>query len=256
MYQKTLPCVRGIKYAVILFLAFFSFQSSFSQAIVVENLLPGTPASVWDIPTKDAGDMSIQGFATDISVNVGGTINFKIDVNTGTDKTFNISIYRIGYYQGNGARLIANLGPGFTFTGIAQNACSFDNTTGLTDCGNWTPTASWTVPSTAVSGLYIAKLTRSAAGGGGTSHIPFVVRNDASTSALLFKTSDATWQAYNVYGGTSLYVGAGQPNAHASKVSYNRPFITRRRWRWRRSEGRLVYECRISDDPFSGIQWI
>ena len=60
--------------------------------------------------------LSIQGFATDISVNVGGTINFKIDVNTGTDKTFNISIYRIGYYQGNGARLIADLGPGFTFT--------------------------------------------------------------------------------------------------------------------------------------------
>jgi hypothetical protein len=227
MYQKTLPYSRGIKYAVILFLAFFSFQTSFSQPIVAENALPGTPASVWDIASQDAGDMSIQGFATDISVNIGGTINFKIDVNTGTDKTFNISIYRIGYYQGNGARLVADLGPGFTFTGIAQGACNFDNTTGLTDCGNWTTTASWNVPATAVSGLYIAKLTRSAAGGGGTSHIPFIVRNDGSTSALLFKTSDATWQAYNVYGGTSLYVGAGQPNAHASKVSYNRPFITR-----------------------------
>ncbi|MEJ0083006.1 MAG: N,N-dimethylformamidase beta subunit family domain-containing protein [Puia sp.] len=97
----------------------------------------------------------------------------------------------------------------------------------MTDCGNWTTTASWVVPSNAVSGLYIAKLTRSAAGGGGTSHIPFIVRNDGSMSDLLFKTSDATWQAYNVYGGTSLYVGAGVANNHASKVSYNRPFITR-----------------------------
>lgn len=228
MYQKTSPYVRGIKYFFILFSALFFFKASYSQnAIVTENLLAGTPASVWDIPTKDAGDLSIQGFATDISVNVGGTINFKIDVNTGTDKTFNISIYRIGFYQGNGARLIADLGPGFTFTGIAQGACDFDGVTGLTDCGNWTTTASWNVPATAVAGLYIAKLTRSPAGGGGTSHIPFVVRNDASTSVLFFKTSDATWQAYNNYGGNSLYVGAGLPNNHASKVSYNRPFLTR-----------------------------
>ena len=34
---------------------------------------------------------------------------------------------------------------------------------------------------------------------------------------LLFKTSDATWQAYNNYGGNSLYVGAGLPNNHGIK---------------------------------------
>src|SRR3984957_9277451 len=228
MYQKTSPYVRGIKYSIILFLALFFFHPSFSQnPIVTENLLAGTPASVWDIPTKDAGDLSIQGFATDISVNVGGTINFKINIGAAADMTYSISIYRIGYYQGNGARLIADLGPGFTFTGITQAGCAFDGTTGLTDCGNWLNSASWNVPSNAVSGLYIAKLTRSPAGGGGTSHIPFVVRNDANNSVLFFKTSDATWQAYNNYGGNSLYVGAGLPNNHASKVSYNRPFLTR-----------------------------
>ena len=44
----------------------------------------------------------------------------------------------------------------------------------------------------------------------------------------MLKTSDATWQAYNVYGGNSLYVGStSYPNGHAAKVSYNRPFITR-----------------------------
>src|SRR5262249_53508944 len=54
------------------------------------------------------------------------------------------------------------------------------------------------------------------------------VRNDASTAPILLKTSDATWQAYNSYGGNSLYVGATSfPNGHAAKVSYNRPFITR-----------------------------
>src|ERR1700712_1933550 len=108
MYQKTLPYVREIKYFIILFLAFFSFHSSYSQnAIVTENLITGVPASQWDIPLNgngSFGDKTIQGFGTDISVNVGGTINFKITVTSGTNKSFGIKIYRIGYYQGNGAR--------------------------------------------------------------------------------------------------------------------------------------------------------
>src|SRR6185312_13107846 len=45
--------------------------------IVCENALPGTDPSVWDI--NGAGDTDIQGFSTDISVNVGSTIGFKID---------------------------------------------------------------------------------------------------------------------------------------------------------------------------------
>src|SRR5262249_54986470 len=51
-----------------------------------------------------------------------------------------------------------------------------------------------------------------------------VVRDDASHSDLLFQTSDTTWQAYNQYGGFSLYQGSPQ---RATKVSYNRPFATR-----------------------------
>src|SRR5215831_11489765 len=42
-----------------------------ANAIVAENCLTGNPSSDWDI--SGAGDLSIQGFATDISVNVGGT---------------------------------------------------------------------------------------------------------------------------------------------------------------------------------------
>src|SRR5262245_26327869 len=40
--------------------------------IVCENQLTGNPASEWDLPSASpAGDASIQGFATDISVNRG-----------------------------------------------------------------------------------------------------------------------------------------------------------------------------------------
>ena len=37
---------------------------------------------------------------------------------------------------------------------------------------------------------------------------------------MIYQTSDTTWQAYNDWGGNSLYVGA---NGRADKVSYNRP---------------------------------
>jgi Domain of unknown function (DUF4082)/Concanavalin A-like lectin/glucanases superfamily/Bacterial Ig domain/Secretion system C-terminal sorting domain len=187
--------------------------------IVTENALPGTPKSTWDI--SGAGDLTIQGFATDISVNKGQTVRFKIE--TEPVASFTITIYRLGYYQGNGARLIASLG---TFSGTNQPDGAYTASTGLLDCANWSESASWAVPATAVSGLYLAKLTKTS--GGGSSHIPFIVRDDASTADILLKTSDNTWQAYNPYGGNSLYVGStSYPQGHASKVSLNRPFITR-----------------------------
>lgn len=209
-----------MKYLFTLLIAIGLTQLSIGQnPIVVENALPGNPKTEWDI--SGAGDLSIQGFATDISVNKGGTIRFKIDVDPVT--TYTIRIYRLGYYQGNGARLITNLG---TFNGVAQPSPSTNSTTGLVNCNNWSESASWLVPSTAVSGLYIAKLTRT--NNSGSSHIPFIVRDDEGNAPILFKTSDATWQAYNVYGGNSLYTGVtSYPNGHAVKVSYNRPFITR-----------------------------
>ncbi len=43
--------------------------------IVAENCLTGNPSSEWDI--SGAGDASIQGFATDISVNKGDTMQFQ-----------------------------------------------------------------------------------------------------------------------------------------------------------------------------------
>ena len=71
-----------------------------ANPIVTENQLPGTDQSVWLVPQGQA-DTSLEGFTTDISVDVGQTISFKI-----TDTTldpYSINIYRIGYYGGDGA---------------------------------------------------------------------------------------------------------------------------------------------------------
>src|SRR5258706_314005 len=78
---------------------------------------------------------------------------------------------------------------------------------GLVDAGNWAVSASWAVPVTAVSGLYYARFAREDTGGGSAAY--FVVRDDDNHSDLLFQTSDSTWQAYNAWGGNSLYVYGG-----------------------------------------------
>ncbi|MGO4535814.1 DUF4082 domain-containing protein [Leifsonia sp. 2MCAF36] len=189
-----------------------------ANPIACENALPGTSPTVWD-NFDGSGDSSIQGFATDISVNVGSSIGFKVDTPA---KAYTIQIFRTGYYQGLGARKIADVTPSATLPQV-QPQCKTDAATELYDCGNWGVSASWTVPTDAVSGVYVALLTRNDTHG--QSQIIFVVRNNASHSAIVFQTSDPTWEAYNPYGGSDFYQGGD--NGRAYKISYNRPFATR-----------------------------
>ncbi|MCY7421203.1 MAG: DUF4082 domain-containing protein [Chitinophagaceae bacterium] len=223
--EKLQATLFGYKTLVLFTSILLLFNSNlFSQnAIVAENALPGNPASQWDI--AGAGDQSIQGFGTELSVNKGQTIRFKIATDA---SNYTIAVYRIGYYQGNGARLV---GTGLITAVLPQIQPTplYEAATGKTDCSNWQESGNWAVPADAVSGVYIAKLTRG--DNGGSSHIIFIVRNDASTSNLLYKTSDATWQAYNNFGGNCFYGYLSSTPVpgfeQAVKVSYNRPFSTR-----------------------------
>ena len=92
--------------------------------------------------------------------------------------------------------------------------------TGLIDCGNWATSATWTVPANSVSGVYYALFER-LDGGGERNHTLFVVRRPGP-SDILVQTSEATWQAYNVWGDRCLYPWV---QGRGYKVSYNRPEI-------------------------------
>ncbi|MDC7744555.1 DUF4082 domain-containing protein [Rhizobium binxianense] len=206
--------------------------------IALENMKQGNPISEWGLEGDGGG--TIQGFATEISSNIGQTVDFKI----ATDSThYRIDIYRMGYYGGAGARRVDSIEKSLTTAQIQPHPI-VDMSLGLIDCGNWSVSASWQIPADAVSGVYFAKLVRED-GTEDASIIPFVVRDDASTSDIVFQTSDTTWQAYNAWGGASLYygqvpvdpaamIGYLPPNCscgltaigRASAVSYNRPIIT------------------------------
>jgi hypothetical protein len=190
---------------------------------------------------NNSGVSTLQGFATAMSVNAGQTENFKVQT---TASAWHINILRLGYYGGDGARLIATNVQPSSPQPQTQPPCLSDASTGLIDCGNWAVSASWTVPSTAVSGYYLAELVRNDTGG--KSEIPFVVRNDGNHSDIIYEVDDATQEAYNTWGGNSLYQCAGaRPPAPFSSdtnpvcppgnpqgyqgafaVSYNRPWHT------------------------------
>lgn len=180
-----------------------------SNAIVLENAKLGNTPAEWGLAEAPAG--TIEGFTSEFSINAGDRLDFKID----TDATsYRIDIYRLGYYNGDGARLVGSIQ--HAGAGVDQPAAQLDVTTGLVDAGNWAVTDSWNSPSDLVSGVYIAKLVRTD-GTDDASHAAFVVRNDGTPSDIAFQTDDTTWQAYNNWGGHSLYDGS-------VAVSYNRPF--------------------------------
>ncbi len=74
--------------------------------VACENSLPGSPRSEWDV--EGAGDPTIQGFATEFSVDQGETVRFKIKTDA---SDYRIDIYRLGWYGGLGARKVATVAP-------------------------------------------------------------------------------------------------------------------------------------------------
>jgi hypothetical protein len=188
-----------------------------SNPIQQENSLPGTPG--WNDFAADLQPDTISGFGSKISINHGDSLDFYV---TTTAPSFTIDIFRTGYYQGIGARLITSLG---SFPGLHQAIPQPDPVTGMIACTNWTKATTLQIPSTWVTGVYLAKLTTST---GNSSFIFFVVRNDGGHEDLVFQTSVTTYQAYNTWGGTSLYNnltnGSVFSPPHATKVSFDRPF--------------------------------
>ena len=82
----------------------------------------------------------------------------------------------------------------------------------------WPVTDVVRVGSSWVSGYYLAELVAALGAAGGARHlVPFVVREPRSRrSAILVQAAVNTWQAYNRWGGRSLY---GTTRASATTTS-------------------------------------
>ena len=75
----------------------------------------------------------VQGFSLPFSVEVGGTVQFKIKTESAD---YRIDIFRVGWYWGAGARQVATVLPSASLP-QHQPDCAKDGETLLFDCGNW-----------------------------------------------------------------------------------------------------------------------
>ena len=122
--------------------------------IVVENARPGSPSTEWDV--NGAGSPEVQGFATRASLLPGATVRFKIK--TQYAEPLRVDIYRLGYYNGDGARKVGQATIVNAQAAARQPACvSTEPKAELVDCGNWAVVALYALPADAVTGLYFAR---------------------------------------------------------------------------------------------------
>lgn len=189
-------------------------------SVAQENRAAGTTA--WRLPgpaTLLGGERrgSVEGYVSSQAVSPGQLQ--RIYVNAPGAHQVTIAVYRMGWYGGSGGRLVLRSDP---LPVVAQPPCSRRASTGLTEC-DWHATLSFTIPAALPSGVYIAKLSA----GGAQSDCIFVVRSSAP-APLLVELPTATWEAYNQWGGDSLYPGGKAVQASAStqgvEVSYDRPY--------------------------------
>ena len=191
--------------------------------VVAENQLPGTTS--WIIPpTVTAG--RIAGFADLTDASVGDTV--KLYVSTAAP-TFHVVAYRMGWYQGTGARQVWVSGEA---TGGVQPACPVTPVVNMVSCDTWTSTLSFPVTPAFVQGDYLLKLVGS---DGQEGYVPLTVSAPTSTATYLVINRSFTEQGWNTYGGFSFYQGQGPcpagSNAYpvcnrARVVSFDRPYDT------------------------------
>ena len=200
--------------------------------IVQENALPGTTS--WQISNNKAATIQIQAYANATSVAAGQKLSFYVSTqNEGT--LYWINIYRLGWYNGYGGRLVATsnqqIGHAQGYYDVNDHrlvnctSCFVDTSTGLVEA-NWKVSYTVTVPANWTTGVYLAKFTDVH---GLQTYTPFDVR-DTSKATYLVATPDTTYAAYNDWGGYSLYeaenglFSESDTTTKGVKVSFDRPY--------------------------------
>lgn len=178
-----------------------------ANPVALENALPGDPG--WRLRQR-AGPGQLEGYASATSVDHGEAI--AVHVRADAVRTLGWRLYRMGWYGGAGGRLVASGGP----VAVGPQPTPAPAATGLVEC-RWPVSFTIQTEPGWTSGVYLVALTRE---DGPQSYAIFVVRADERKGTAVFQSSVTTYQAYNAWGGKSLYVGGP-----AREVSFDRPYL-------------------------------
>ena len=186
--------------------------------IAIENQLPGSRG--WQCALYNP---ALNGYPDRTSYLPGDQVAIRAAfVSRPTNATW--QLWRMGYYGGALGRKVASGGPAPI---AAQPPNVVDPATGAVSAP-WPVAFTFTIPSGAVTGIYVVKLSAPE----GDTLIPLVVRESTPGAVILYPVSTNTYQAYNTWGGTSLYVnqirwspsGSSPAPWHAFAVSFDRPY--------------------------------
>ncbi|HEV8461661.1 MAG TPA: N,N-dimethylformamidase beta subunit family domain-containing protein [Gaiellaceae bacterium] len=186
--------------------------------VVRENELPGTPGWLGPIATSRAAEL----YASATDAIPGETIALHVSV--GDEARYRIIVYRLGWYGGIGARQVACL-PGCDDSerGTLQPVPEHE-TVGRGLVAGWPTTDTLKVDDNWVSGYYLVRVLLLSGAQTGNSATTYVVVNQPdSMSRMLVQVPVTTWQAYNGWGGRSLYDMPGL-GRRANHVSFDRPY--------------------------------
>lgn len=175
-------------------------------SVASENKLPGT-ADWFTKPYQWASPSKLAMWASPYSAGPSDTMEVFIHSTAGR---VTLSLFRLGWYGGLGGRL---LWKAQNVAAFPQPACGAPDATGPVSC-RWSRATQIPIDPTWVNGVYLLKATTA---DGGIAYYPFVV-HAVSRAAFIAIVPLFTWQAYNAWGGTSLYT----PQGHA--VSFERPY--------------------------------
>lgn len=191
-----------------------------ANPIQIENARPG--ATGWDAPAAPSG--TVEAYASEVSVAPGQSIH--LHVSTAPAEDYRVEIYRLGWYTGSGGRLMRCVP---SCQGLAAGRPQIvpepDPATGELRL-TWPVSHVIPVPKTWVSGYYLLDVRLlSGPDQSKARRVPIIVREGAGRrSAVLAQASVNTWQAYNAWGGVSLYSSYNSPNTN--RVSFDRPYDT------------------------------
>lgn len=194
-------------------------KESTMNPIVAENAREGA-RHWWG---KHAPAHAIEAYTTQCSAHPGERIG--VHISTSPAARYRIEVYRLGWYGGRGARLMACVPQEGSLQGLAREVPAVRPGPQI-DSAGWPASDAIQIGSDWVSGVYVARLLLcSGEHQGLDAFAPFVVRphREAQRAEILVQQPVTTAQAYNNWGGKSLYTSNSSDEEAAVKVSFDRP---------------------------------
>jgi hypothetical protein len=167
---------------------------------------------------------AIEGYSSQCSVRPGELL--ELHVSTRPAERYRIGVHRLGWYGGKGGRTVTVIPSAASDLQGVPREVPQPRPGPQIDSADWPVSDVIQIGEDWVSGVYIARLTLTTGEHAGKgAFVPFVVRPAlGTTAAVLIQQPVTTAQAYNNWGGKSLYTSNSTDKEAAVKVSFDRPY--------------------------------